>query len=93
MLANEGAAFANLDQDATAVERRYDLEDPRHVSRDSRSAGQWLATRFDGVTGRDWSRTGLRSDGKSFTVATFAVYVVHDPLHHLWDVGASESVP
>ena len=33
-----------------------------------------------------WQRTGFRSDGAPFTVETFAQYVIHDPMHHLWDV-------
>ena len=33
-----------------------------------------------------WSRTGTRSDGVDFTVETFAVYFVHDPIHHAWDI-------
>jgi hypothetical protein len=27
-----------------------------------------------------------RSDGARFTVASFARYMVHDPIHHLYDV-------
>ena len=34
----------------------------------------------------EWDRTGFRSDGAAFTVATFARYLVHDPIHHLHDV-------
>jgi len=29
---------------------------------------------------------GRRSDGAVFTVASFARYMVHDPVHHLYDV-------
>ena len=38
------------------------------------------------MTGDQWQRTGSRSDGAAFTVATFARYFVHDPVHHLDDV-------
>ena len=38
------------------------------------------------MTGDEWHRTGARSDGARFTVATFARYFVHDPIHHLYDV-------
>jgi hypothetical protein len=41
------------------------------------------------VTGGQWQRTGVRSDGALFTVETFGRYLVHDPTHHLWDVGAA----
>lgn len=33
-----------------------------------------------------WERTGLRSDGAQFTVLTLGQYLVHDPVHHVWDV-------
>ncbi|NDG11232.1 MAG: hypothetical protein EB111_05220 [Actinobacteria bacterium] len=31
---------------------------------------------------------GFRSDGSAFTVESIARYLMHDPVHHLWDVGA-----
>jgi hypothetical protein len=46
-----------------------------------------LADRFDTVSDELWSRTGYRSDGAHFTIESFARYLVHDPVHHLWDVG------
>lgn len=86
MLTVDGAEFENWDQDATAVAEHYDLQDPHVVSVELGTAGGTLATRFDGVTGTQWERTGRRSNGSEFTVATFALYLVHDPIHHLWDV-------
>jgi hypothetical protein len=35
---------------------------------------------------QDPAIVGRRSDGASFTVASFATYFAHDPAHHLWDV-------
>jgi hypothetical protein len=29
---------------------------------------------------------GFRSDGAQFTVESFGRYLLHDPIHHLWDV-------
>ena len=49
-------------------------------------AGTRIADSFDAVTGEEWHRTGARSDGARFTVATFSRYFVHDPIHHLYDV-------
>jgi hypothetical protein len=43
------------------------------------------------VTGSQWQRTGRRSDGASFTVETFARYLIHDPVHHLYDVTGQRS--
>jgi hypothetical protein len=80
--------FANWDQDVTAREERYDDQDPAVVAVELREAGLALADAFDAVEGDQWERPGRRSDGVAFTIATFAVYMIHDPLHHLWDVDA-----
>jgi hypothetical protein len=40
------------------------------------------------VSGDAWERRGIRSNGSQFTVATLAVYFLHDVEHHLHDVGA-----
>ncbi|MEK7296059.1 MAG: hypothetical protein AAB018_05935, partial [Actinomycetota bacterium] len=86
MLDEDSPTFVNWDQDATAIADRYDLQDPLTVRRQlSISAGQ-LAGRFDSVAGNQWSRVGLRSDGATFTVESFGRYLLHDPIHHLWDV-------
>jgi len=49
-----------------------------------------FADHYDAVEGVQWSRPGIRSDGARFTVESFARYVIHDPIHHLFDVGAVE---
>ena len=76
--------FPNWDQDATAVEHRYNEQDPSVVSDELAAAAASLADAFDAVT--DWSRPGRRSDGVAFTIGTFAMYFIHDPIHHLHDV-------
>jgi hypothetical protein len=86
MLEEDGAAFANWDQDTTAVEEHYESQDPSVVLAELTAAGAELADRFGSVTGDQWSRTGVRSDGARFTVETFAKYLLHDPTHHVWDV-------
>lgn len=88
MLETMDPAFENWDQDATAVEDRYDVQNPEAVSIELRDAGLALATRFESVQPDQWSRRGLRSDGSVFTVDSIAKYLMHDPVHHLWDVGA-----
>jgi hypothetical protein len=45
------------------------------------------------VTGDQWRRTGNRGDGARFTVETFARYLMHDPVHHLYDVTGRRAVP
>ncbi|MFM8794293.1 MAG: DinB family protein [Acidimicrobiales bacterium] len=88
MLGEIDPHFENWDQDATALQQRYDLQDPAVVARELARAGNSLAARFDTVQGEQWSRRGFRSDGSAFTVESIARYLMHDPVHHLWDVGA-----
>ena len=78
--------FPNWDQDATAQESRYELTDLDELAGDLASAGERLATAFDALVDGQWSRTGRRSDGAVFTVESFGRYLVHDPVHHVWDV-------
>ncbi len=84
MLTEDDPAFENWDQDETAIAERYGEQDPVVVAADLRADVQALAAQFAGVT--EWERTGLRSDGARFTVRTLGQYLVHDPVHHVWDV-------
>ncbi|MEZ5382330.1 MAG: DinB family protein [Microthrixaceae bacterium] len=86
MLTEDGPSYPNWDQDVTAVEQDYARADPAAVARDLRDRAHELASRFELVSGDDWERTGHRSDGATFTIETFARYLIHDPIHHLWDV-------
>lgn len=88
MLSEEEPSFANWDQDATAIEDAYGDQDARVVTVQLADAAARLADRFDGVTSDQWQRRGLRSDGSVFTVDTLGRYLMHDPVHHLWDVSA-----
>ncbi len=78
--------FDNWDQDATAVADDYPSQDPALVSQQLTDAVVPLAEAFDAVV--DWTRTGRRSDGSVFTVESLGRYLLHDPVHHLWDVGS-----
>ena len=86
MLTQDAPTFANWDQDATAIAAKYHAQDPQIIRRELAVAGDQLAERFDSVSGSDWARTGLRSDGAAFTVDSFGRYLLHDPIHHLWDI-------
>ena len=86
MLAEDDPLFPDWDQDVTAVEDDYNAQDPAVVSAQLLSAAAGLAEAFDSVANGQWRRRGRRSDGASFTVDSFARYLVHDPVHHLWDV-------
>lgn len=86
MLDEDGPHYPNWDQDVTAVEKNYNAADPTRISVELQAQAEALASRFDGVSGEQWDRTGYRSDGAAFTVDSFARYLIHDPVHHLWDV-------
>ncbi len=86
MLDEPDPLFGNWDQDATAIADRYGEQDPVLVSRSLLEAADTLARRFASVNGTQWDRTGRRSDGASFTVDSFARYLLHDVVHHLQDV-------
>jgi Mycothiol maleylpyruvate isomerase N-terminal domain len=92
MLASDDPLFANWDQDETAVAERYDQQDPTEVSAQLAEAAEALARSFESVEPAQQSRSGRRSDGAVFTVATFGRYMIHDPLHHLFDVGEQPSL-
>jgi len=86
MLSEDDPLYPNWDQDATAIEDRYDRQQPPRVADELESAAFDLARTFETVEGEQWRRTGRRSDGVSFTVESFARYFIHDPVHHLHDV-------
>jgi DinB superfamily len=86
MLDENNPLFENWDQDETAVEDRYGEQAPETVWTQLEQAGLQLAASFEGVPDEAWSRPGRRSDGSVFTVDTLARYLLHDPVHHLWDV-------
>jgi hypothetical protein len=89
MLESDDPAFANWDQDATAVDQRYGEQDPIDVAEQLRNAAARVAARYGAVDGPAWDRTGRRSDGAVFTVASIARYHLHDIEHHLHDVTGS----
>jgi Mycothiol maleylpyruvate isomerase N-terminal domain len=86
MIADDDPLFPNWDQDETAIADRYSEQEPRAVAVGLVAAADALAARFDAVTPDQWQRSGRRSDGAAFTVDSFARYLIHDPIHHLWDV-------
>ena len=86
LLDQDDPTFDDWDQDATAIEQRYDQEDPSILANEIETAGARLADHFDRVPPDAWTRTGSRSDGARFTVDTFSRYMLHDPVHHVWDV-------
>jgi hypothetical protein len=86
MLEEDNPVFPNWDQDETAREERYELQQPELVSGELLDGSTAHAERFDGVQDSQWTRPGTRFNGSHFTVETIGAYGLHDVVHHLWDV-------
>ncbi|MDT0212346.1 DinB family protein [Rothia sp. ARF10] len=86
MLDEDGARFANWDQDVTAVESAYAEQDPDVVAGEIPAAAARLSEAYAGLSGPQWDRRGVRSNGSEFTVLSLGRYALHDLRHHLWDV-------
>lgn len=86
MLSEDDPLFDNWDQDVTAVGERYDLQAPDVVVGQLVTEAGAIADVFDSVGPGQWGRPGRRSNGSVFTVATFAVYFLHDLEHHVHDI-------
>ncbi len=70
MLDEDDPTFENWDQDATAVEQAYDLQDPGTVGTELVERAAEVAAVYASVEGDQWQRTGRRSNGSLFTVET-----------------------
>ena len=88
LLTQDDPLFENWNQDATALEERYDLQDPQVVAVELAEAADSTAALFDSVGDDQWDRSGRRSNGSEFTVLTLGQYFLHDLAHHLVDVRA-----
>jgi hypothetical protein len=86
MLSEDTPTFANWDQDETAIAGQYSEQDPEVVADELEAAAQRFVARIQALKPDQYSRRGIRSDGKEFTVLTFIQYFLHDVIHHLWDV-------
>jgi len=86
MLALDKPLFQNWDQDRTAVEDNYEDQDSKLVAAELTTAADTLAAEFASVEGPAWQRPGARSNGAHFTVETLGRYMIHDVVHHLFDV-------
>jgi DinB family protein len=86
MLTQDDPRFPNWDQDETALADDYASQQPAVVADELARAAADVADAYDSVPEGAWSRRGLRSNGSEFTVATIALYHLHDVVHHTWDV-------
>ena len=86
MLDTDDPLYPNWDQDEAAVREQYGEQEPADVAAALVDEARALADAFDTLGDEQWTRPGRRSDGAAFTVTSFALYMIHDPIHHLWDV-------
>jgi hypothetical protein len=86
MLDQDDPLFANWDQDATALDDRYWTQPPAQVAQELRAAARGMTAAYAAVTSEQLGRRGRRSDGAVFTVDSLARYILHDLVHHEWDV-------
>ncbi len=86
MLREDDPLYPNWDQDASAIADRYEEQEPGGVVAALTTNAEALAALLAGLSVDDWERPGRRSDGASFTVDSLSRYMIHDPIHHIWDV-------
>ena len=86
MLTEDEPQFPNWDQDEAAIADDYASQDPAAVTSELLDAASVVADTYANVPDGAWTRRGLRSNGSEFTVASIAVYHLHDIVHHAHDV-------
>jgi hypothetical protein len=86
MLDEDEPTFPNWDQDVTALTDDYASQDPATVATELFDAANIVAATYTNVPSDAWSRRGLRSNGSEFTIASIAIYHLHDIVHHAHDI-------
>jgi general stress protein 26 len=84
MLTQDDPVFENWDQDDAVG--RYGEQQPDRIAGELAAAAAAAAERLERVPADQWQRTGRRSDGVHYTVETFGRNLVHEAVHHLYDV-------
>ena len=86
MLTQDDPVFANWDGDAAVVRGRYGEQPADRIAAELAAAAATAAGRLQRIGAGQWQRTGRRSDGANYTVETFGRNLVHEAVHHLYDV-------
>jgi hypothetical protein len=86
MLTRDDPVFANWDGNEAVVRGRYGEQSPDRIAAELAAASATAARRLDRIGTGQWQRPGRRSDGANYTVETFGRNLVHEAVHHLYDV-------
>ena len=86
MLAEEAPTLPNFDGDAVAVESDYRSQNSADVLAGLEAAAAAYGATLADIGEDQWRRTGLRADGRQFTIASLTRYGLHEVQHHLHDV-------
>jgi DinB superfamily len=82
----EDPEFADWDGDAKAVELAYWAADPGTTGEDLERTTRRTVSVLESVPAQSRDRSGHRSDGVEFTIASLGQYIGHEMEHHLHDV-------
>lgn len=93
MLIEDNPTFDNWDADEVAIAEEYVLADPDDVAAELMSAALSFGSRVRSLSPAQLERRGRRADGVEFTATTFSQYLLHDVVHHLWDVTGQPEEP
>ena len=86
MLDGDDPVFPNWDQDATAVEDDYFHQDPARVAGELAAQAESTAAAFDAVTPAQSAGPAAAATVRLLHHRRFAVYFLHDVVHHVHDV-------
>lgn len=93
MLTQDDPVFENWDQDEAVVAGRYGEQPSSRIACELAAAAATAAERLERVRSGQWQRTGRRGDGVRYTVKTFGRNLVHEAVHHLYDVTGVPTAP
>ncbi|QOR69590.1 hypothetical protein IM660_12985 [Ruania alkalisoli] len=86
MQTEDAPTFEDFDPDQAAREGSYQELDPTDVAAAVMTTGTALAARIERTDPEQAGRSGRRGDGAEFTITTLMQYLLHDLVHHAWDV-------
>jgi hypothetical protein len=84
MLTEDNPTFASFDPEAAVA--GYAGRSPAETAARIAGAANRIGDVFSSLAPHLWDRPGVRGDGASFTVLSISRYLLHDMLHHLFDV-------